>query len=102
MFLPYLALWIVGAPWLSGGAAPLPGPAAAIAAPAPNVTFRKKVEEVRVQFAVRNGRKLVKDISRDQFMVLDDGRQPAAITTFQRQADLPLRVALLIDHSDSM
>jgi Ca-activated chloride channel homolog len=101
MFLPYLALWIVGAPWLSGGAAPVRGPASA-AVPASTVTLRKKVEEVRVEFAVRNGHKLVTNISRDQLTVLDDGQQPAAITTFQQQADLPLRVALLIDHSDSM
>jgi Ca-activated chloride channel homolog len=104
MFLPYLALWIVGASGLTGGMPPaLPaGPPAAVALPASTLTVRKKVEEVRIQFAVRKGRKLVNDFSRDQLTVLDDGQLPAAITTFQREADLPLRIALLIDHSDSM
>lgn len=91
----------MGASWLSGGAAPA-GPPAAVAVPAFTVTVRKKVEEVRVEFAVRNGHKLVTNVSRDQLTVLDNGHQPMAITTFQQEPDLPLRIALLIDCSDSM
>src|SRR5690348_10700267 len=105
MFYPQLAIWTLGAISLGAGIAPAATPAAgsgSATVASSLTTFRKQVEEVRVVFAVRDGRKLVKDVDRDELTFLDNGQQPAAITTFQQDSNLPLQVALLIDHSDSM
>ncbi len=77
-------------------------PGAASAIPAASVVVRKRVEEVRVAFSARDGRKLVRNLGRDQLTVIDNGQRPATITSFQQDSSLPLRVALVIDHSDSM
>lgn len=106
MFLLHLALWMAAAASLPAAApAAVPGPAASASAlnvPASHVIVRKRVEEVRVGFAVRHGKQLVKNISRDELSVLDNGQAPAAITGFHQDSDLPLHVALVLDHSDSM
>jgi Ca-activated chloride channel homolog len=103
MFFPHLAVWIMGAKLLAGGppAAPTRGSAAATL-PATSITLQRRVEEVQVIFTVREGRRLVQDLSRDQLTVLDNGQRPAAVTAFQQDSSLPLRVALVVDHSDSM
>ncbi len=66
------------------------------------MVFHKRVEEVRVILSARNGKKLVADLGRDQLSVLDNGQPSSAITSFHAESTLPLRVALVIDHSDSM
>jgi VWFA-related protein len=69
----------------------------------PNViTFRSGVEEVQVLFTVHDGNQLVRDVTGDQFTILEDGEPVRAITTFRQQSDLPLRAAVLVDRSDSM
>jgi Ca-activated chloride channel family protein len=64
--------------------------------------LQRQVAEVAVQLAVtdRNG-KPVAGLGRDDLQVLDNGK-PAAITQIRRQDDLPLRIALVVDWSDSM
>jgi len=64
--------------------------------------LQSKVTEVAVQLAVtdRSG-KPVTGLTRDDLQILDDGI-PAAITQLRREDDLPLRIALVIDWSDSM
>ena len=57
---------------------------------------------VDVQFAVVNRRqKFVTDLQKENFRVFDDGAQQA-ITAFSRQTDLPLRIGLLLDTSNSI
>jgi VWFA-related protein len=106
MLLPHLALWMAAAGSLAAAPpAAVPGPAVAataVAGPTANVSVRKRVEEVRVGFAVRQGSKLVGDLGKEQLSVLDNGVSPGAITGFQRDSDLPLHLAVIIDHSDSM
>jgi Ca-activated chloride channel family protein len=65
--------------------------------------FRLKVNEVNVVFTVtdRHGR-LIKDLNRDDFKVIDDGRPDTRITDFQKETNLPLRVGLLVDASNSV
>lgn len=62
-----------------------------------------RVNEVNVVFTVsdRHGR-LITDLKKNDFKVLDDGRPSANIRDFQRQTDLPLRVGLLVDASNSV
>jgi len=61
-----------------------------------------QVAEVAVQLAVtdRSG-KPVTELSRDDLQILDNGK-PAAITQIRREDELPLRLALVVDWSDSM
>lgn len=66
-------------------------------------TFRKGVQEVNVFFTVTDKHgKFVKDLQRDQFRILDNNRPPKQIKDFAAQTDLPLRVGLLIDASNSI
>jgi Ca-activated chloride channel homolog len=57
---------------------------------------------VDVQFAVVNKRqKFVTDLQKENFRVLDDGAAQS-IEAFSRQTDLPLRIGLLLDTSNSI
>ncbi|HYN15250.1 MAG TPA: VWA domain-containing protein [Terriglobales bacterium] len=64
--------------------------------------LRSQVAEVAVQLAVtdRSG-KPVMGLAPDDLQVLDNGI-PAAVTELRREDELPLRVALVIDWSDSL
>lgn len=46
--------------------------------------------------------KFVKDLKQDQFRILDNNKPPTQIINFEAQTDLPLRVGLLIDASNSI
>ena len=57
---------------------------------------------VPVLFTVFNRRyKIVKDLDKEDFRVLDDN-VPQEVRSFCRQTDLPLRVGLLLDTSNSI
>jgi VWFA-related protein len=64
-------------------------------------TFSTDVKVVNVFASVRDkdGR-IVKDLTKDDFAVLEDGR-PQAIRYFAQQTDLPLTLGLLVDTSMS-
>jgi Ca-activated chloride channel family protein len=65
-------------------------------------TVRVNVNLVDVLFTVLNRRnKLVTDLTKEDFRVIDDG-QPQQIRYFSRQTDLPLRVGVLMDTSNSI
>lgn len=65
-------------------------------------TVRVNVNLVDVLFTVLNRRnKLVTDLTKDDFRVIDDG-QPQQIRYFSRQTDLPLRIGVLMDTSNSI
>ncbi len=66
-------------------------------------TIVKLVDEVNVVFTVTDKRgKFVNDLKKDDFRVLDDGKPPTAIRSFRSETNLPLRVGLLIDASNSI
>jgi Ca-activated chloride channel family protein len=65
-------------------------------------TVRKTVELVDIIFSVLNRRqKFVTELQKEDFRVLEDGK-PQDIRFFSRQTDLPLRVGLLMDTSNSI
>jgi Ca-activated chloride channel homolog len=66
-------------------------------------TFRKRVDEVNVIFTVtdKHGH-FIKDLKPDNIRVLDDHKPPSSVVQFRSETDLPLRVGLLIDASNSI
>jgi len=68
----------------------------------PLTTITKRVDEVNVVFTVTDKRgKFVKDLKQNDFQVMDDS-QAASIRSFRSETNLPLRVGLLIDASNSV
>ena len=66
-------------------------------------TFKIKVNEVDLLFTARDRHNhWVTDLSQDDVSVLDNGQPPSSILEFQSRSDLPLRVGLIIDSSDSI
>src|SRR5438046_7154473 len=69
----------------------------------PDFTVTKKVDEVNVIFTVTDKHgKFIKDLKQDEFQVVDDKRPAAAIRGFAAETNLPLRVGLLVDASNSI
>ena len=66
-------------------------------------TITKLVQEVNVVFTVsdKHGR-FVKDLKQADFKVLDDKKPPVQIVNFASETNLPLRVGLLVDASNSV
>jgi VWFA-related protein len=66
-------------------------------------TIRSNVNEVGVFFTVtdKHGH-YVRNLRADDIRVLDDNKPPQAVRSFQSQTDLPLRLGLLIDESNSI
>jgi len=65
-------------------------------------TIRKEVTLVDLIVTVLNRRqKFITDLEKGDFSVLEDG-QPQEIRYFSRETDLPLRVGLLLDTSNSI
>lgn len=61
------------------------------------------VDIVNVIFTVQDDSgRFVRDMTRDQFRVLDNNNPPKEITSFEAQTGLPLRVGLLVDASNSI
>jgi Ca-activated chloride channel family protein len=68
-----------------------------------NETIRTRVDEVNVVFTVSDASgRFISRISLDDLSVLDNRLAPERISYFQQQSDLPLRVGLLVDLSDSI
>ncbi|HZQ18667.1 MAG TPA: VWA domain-containing protein [Terriglobales bacterium] len=66
-------------------------------------TFITTVNEVPVVFTVTDKHNhYVRDLSKKDFKVIDDGRPVEEILGFRRETNLPLRVGLLIDSSASV
>jgi Ca-activated chloride channel homolog len=63
----------------------------------------KRVREVNVVFSATNRQgRFVANLSPNDLKVLDDDREPAALVYFLRHQDLPLRIGILVDTSDSV
>jgi len=81
---------------------PPPASGAARQQPGDVPTIRREVNLVNLLFTVLNRRhKFITDLEKDNFKVFEDNR-PQQIAFFSRQTDLPLRVALLMDTSNSI
>ncbi|MGC2112801.1 MAG: VWA domain-containing protein [Candidatus Korobacteraceae bacterium] len=89
-------------------AAALPAPAIPetpyyVPASTPSYTFRRNVPEVRLQFTVADEQgRLLPNLSASDIRVLDDQTPVAHFTDFERDDNLPLRLGLLLDTSDSV
>jgi VWFA-related protein len=69
----------------------------------PLQVFRARTDEVNVIFTVTDKHnKFVKDLKQQEFKILDNNLPPRQITSFQAETDMPLRVGLLIDASNSI
>ncbi len=69
----------------------------------PLPVFRSRSDEVNVIFTVTDKHnKFVKDLKQTSFTILDNNLPPRQITNFEASTDLPLRVGLLIDASNSI
>jgi VWFA-related protein len=65
--------------------------------------IRKQVDEVNVVFTVTDKRgKFVNDLTKNDFQVVDDNKPAQQIRSFRAETNLPLRVGLLIDASNSI
>lgn len=65
-------------------------------------TFRSSVDEVAVFFTVTDHGRAVSDLKSTEINVLDDKRPPATVADFRTESHLPLRLALIIDTSESV
>ncbi len=66
-------------------------------------TIVKQVDEVNVVFTVTDKRgKFVKDLKQSDFQVVDDNKPALSIRSFRSETNLPLRVGLLVDASNSI
>jgi VWFA-related protein len=69
----------------------------------PETTIKTQVNEVNVVFTVTDKHNhFVKDLKEADFKVLDDKRPPEIVRGFSSQTNLPLRVGLLVDASNSI
>jgi Ca-activated chloride channel family protein len=85
----------------SAPAQPATPPDAQTANP-PDSSIRTDVNLVDVLFTVMDRKnKMVSDLAQENFQVFDDNK-PQQIRFFSRQTDLPLRVGLLLDTSNSI
>jgi VWFA-related protein len=67
------------------------------------VTLHARVNEVNVLFiATDKHGKFVRDLTQNDFNILDDHKPPQAILNFRRETDLPLHLGLLVDVSGSV
>jgi Ca-activated chloride channel homolog len=67
------------------------------------IVISKRVDEVNLAFTVTDKKgRFISDLDATDFQVLDNHAPPQQLRFFQQQSDLPLRVALLIDASDSI
>ena len=70
--------------------------------PNPVTTIHVPVNLVNVLFTVRDKKdRMVLDLTRDDFHVFEDNK-PQSITNFSRETDLPLRIGILVDTSNSI
>src|SRR2546426_898628 len=77
-------------------------PATPNAAPSQSGPIKVRVELVNVLFTVANKKNhLVIDLEKDDFRVLEDNK-PQTIRYFSRETNLPLRIGILVDTSNSI
>ena len=85
-----------------GGPIATESPANLRASTGRSFTLRSSVDEVAVFFTVTDHGRAVSDLRTKELAVLDDKRPPATIVDFRTELHLPLRLALIIDTSQSI
>jgi Ca-activated chloride channel homolog len=69
----------------------------------PAETIRKDVDEVNLVFSARGrGGRFIHDLQLEEIDLRDDHLPPVSISHFETQTDLPLRIAVVVDTSDSV
>jgi Ca-activated chloride channel homolog len=88
----------------AGPTAPIEGlPATVIPASSSILTIFKRVDEVTLVLSATDHRgHFVRGLNPSDLTITDNGEPPDKITYFESQTGLPLRVAVLIDTSDSV
>jgi Ca-activated chloride channel family protein len=82
-----------------------PAPATATARPRSSTspwTLRSAVDEVAVFFSATDHGRSVTDLTNAEVVIRDNQKAPAVITGFRNEAELPLRLGLIIDTSESI
>ena len=69
---------------------------------APDATLHIDVDEISLFFAATDRGRSVTDLALDDVEIRDDGHPPTAILGFRNESQLPLRLGLVIDTSDSI
>lgn len=70
--------------------------------PNPGLLFRSSVDEVDVFFAATDHGNSVTNLTPADLRIRDDGRPPDRVTGFRNESQLPLRLGMIIDTSDSV
>jgi VWFA-related protein len=65
-------------------------------------TFHSGANEVAVLFSATDNGKSVSDLSVQDVTIVDDDKPPAAVFSFRSESELPLRLGLLVDTSESI
>jgi len=66
-------------------------------------TIKKRVNEVNLTFTVTDGKgHFITGLTQDNFSILDEQHPPASVHSFQSLTELPLRICIAIDASDSI
>jgi len=65
-------------------------------------TFRSSIDEVDVFFTVTDRGRPVSDLRSNEIRILDDKHPPATVVDFRTESHLPLRLAVVIDTSESI
>jgi len=65
-------------------------------------TLRSSVNEVAVFFSATDNGKSVSDLTQKEVVIRDAGKPPANVTGFRNESELPLRLGLVIDTSNSI
>jgi VWFA-related protein len=69
----------------------------------PLTTIKRRVNEVNLVFTVTDKRgHFIKDLRPEDVQILDDHKPPQQVMSFRAETDLPLRVGLLVDTSNSI
>jgi len=86
----------------SAGAAPSSGKPADMHSNGTGWTLRSTVDEVAVLFAATDHGNSVEGLDRSDIKIRDDRKTPTAITGFLSESQLPLRLGIVIDTSESV
>jgi VWFA-related protein len=88
--------------WLAAQESKPDVPPASVQTPTSPQVIRSRVELVNVLMTVTDKKnRTVIEMTKDDFHVFEDGK-PQTISYFSRESDLPLRIAILIDTSNSV
>ena len=69
----------------------------------PTTTIQVFTREVNLVFTVTDGKgRFITNLPQQGFGLLDDGRPPSRVLKFQQQSNLPLRVGIMLDTSNSI